>query len=65
MDGTRQYHPKRGNSGPETHTWFVLTYKWMLATKYRMIMLQSIYSKKLSNEASREDCESHLEGELK
>jgi hypothetical protein len=35
---------------------YVLTYKWILAVKYRINMLQSIDSKKLSNkEGPREE----------
>ena len=38
------------------HSWYVLTYKWMLAIKYRITMLQSTDPKKLSSqEGPKED----------
>ena len=44
------------NPEPERHVWYVLTYKWTLAIKGRITMLQSIDPKKLSNkEILRED----------
>ena len=36
MDGTRKYHPERGNSdkgNPKGHAWYILTNKWILAKK--------------------------------
>ena len=37
-------------------TWYILTYKWTLAIKYRTTTLQSTDPKKLSNkEGPRED----------
>ena len=36
MDGNRKKnHPKSGNLGPERQTWYILTYKWMLALKVK------------------------------
>ena len=33
---------------PLGHAWYVLTYKWILAIKYRILRLQSTDPKKLS-----------------
>jgi hypothetical protein len=45
MDGTRKYHPERGNSDPNGHACpflLVLTNKWILTTKkYRIPKIQS------------------------
>jgi hypothetical protein len=35
MNGTRKFHPERGNSTTKEHTWYVLTDKWILAQKLR------------------------------
>ena len=40
---------EQGNPDPERHTWYVLTYKWMLVIKYRLTMPQITNPKKLSN----------------
>jgi hypothetical protein len=56
MDRTRKYYPERGNPYPERHTWYLLTYKWILAIKYRIPMLYSTDPNKLSNKKDeRED----------
>jgi hypothetical protein len=36
MDGTRKYNPESGNPDPKGYTWYVLTYKWIAAIKYRI-----------------------------
>ena len=36
-------------SEPKVHAWYVLTYKWILAIKYRITILQSIDPKKPNN----------------
>ena len=33
MDGTRHYHPERGNSDPKGHAWHIFTNKWILVIK--------------------------------
>ena len=54
MDGTRKYHPEWGN--PAGHAWNVLPYKWTIAIKNRITMLQSTDPKKPNNkEGPRED----------
>jgi hypothetical protein len=30
MNGTKKYHPERGNTDPKEHTWYAVTNKWML-----------------------------------
>jgi hypothetical protein len=37
-----KYHPEWGKPDPEKHTWYVLTYKWTLAIKYRITDLQNV-----------------------
>ena len=32
MNGTRKYHPERGNPITKEHTWCALTDKWILPT---------------------------------
>jgi hypothetical protein len=49
IDGTIKYHPECSNPDPETQTWYVLTYQWILVIKYRITMLQSTDPKRLSN----------------
>ena len=46
MEGTIKYQPKWCNPDPKGHTWYVLTYKWILVIKYRITMLQSTDPKK-------------------
>jgi hypothetical protein len=36
MDGTRKYHPEGNNSDTKVYALYVLTNKWILATKYRI-----------------------------
>jgi hypothetical protein len=48
-DGTIKYHPEWGNPDTERHTWYAFTYKWILAIKFLITMLQSTDPKKLSN----------------
>jgi hypothetical protein len=56
MDRTRKDYCQRGNPDSEMHAWYVLTYKWILAVKQRLTMLQPLDPKKLSNnERSRWD----------
>jgi hypothetical protein len=33
MDGTRKYHPEKGDPITKEHTWYALTDKWILAPK--------------------------------
>jgi hypothetical protein len=55
IDRTRKY-PECGNPDPERHAWYIFTYKWTLAIKYRITLLQSTDPKKLRNkESSGED----------
>ena len=55
-DGTKKHHPEWGNSDPKGHAWHVLSYKWILAIKYSILMLHSPDPKKLNNkEGPRED----------
>jgi hypothetical protein len=37
------------NAIPKEHIWYVLTYKWILAIKYRIPMLHSTDVKKLNS----------------
>ena len=39
MDGTRKYL-ERGNPDTKGYAWYILTYKWILAIKSRIPMLQ-------------------------
>jgi len=41
MDGIRKDHPEGGNPDPERQTGYVLTYKWILAIKYRITIQKS------------------------
>ena len=40
MDGSRGYHPKRGNQTTKEHAWYALTDKWILAQKLRIPRIQ-------------------------
>jgi hypothetical protein len=40
MDGSRKYHPERGNIDMNRHTWYVLTDKGILSQKLRKSMTQ-------------------------
>jgi hypothetical protein len=46
MGGNRKYHSECGNPDPKRHAWYALMYKWILAIKYRILMLQSTDSEK-------------------
>jgi hypothetical protein len=35
MDGSRKYHPERGNPVSKEHTWYALSDKWILTQKLR------------------------------
>jgi hypothetical protein len=59
MVGTRKYHPECGNPDTKGLAWYVLTCKWILATKYRIPKVHSTDLKKLRM------LESHLEGGVK
>ena len=47
MDGSRKYHPGRGNLVRKEHTWSSLTDKWILSQKLRMPKIQFIDHMKL------------------
>jgi hypothetical protein len=53
LEGTWQYHHEWGNTDPKWHAWYVLTYKWILAIKYRIPMPCSADPKKLSKKEGR------------
>jgi hypothetical protein len=40
MDGSGGYHPEWGNPITKEHTWYALTYKWILAQKLRIPKIQ-------------------------
>ena len=49
-------HPENTQSKKDTHRRNIITYKWILAIKYRITMLQSTEPKKLNNkDGSKED----------
>jgi hypothetical protein len=53
MDGARNI---LSDITQNQYAWYVLTYKWILAIKYKITSLQSTYPKKSNNrEGSRED----------
>jgi hypothetical protein len=43
------------NSDPKGHAWFELTYKGILAIKYRLTMLRSSDPKKPNNESTNDN----------
>ena len=48
--------PESGSTYPEEHTWYLITYKGILAINYRTAMLQNTDPKELSNkENQRQD----------
>ena len=49
MDGTRKYHPERGNSDPKGHAWHLLTNKLILVKKYRISRTQFTDLKTVNN----------------
>ena len=40
MDRTITYHPKGGNPIAKEHTWYALTYKWILAQNLQITRIQ-------------------------
>ena len=40
MDGTLKYHSELGNSVTKEHTLCALTYKWIVAQKFRIPQIQ-------------------------
>jgi hypothetical protein len=52
MDGTRKYHPEWGNPDPKVHTWYILTYKWLLVIMYRIPTTHSTGGNKLNKKDS-------------
>ena len=52
MDGSRKYHPERGNSVTKDHTWYILTNKWVLGKEHGIPTIQLTDHMKLKN---RED----------
>ena len=63
MGGTRKY-PECSN--PVTkHTWYVLTYKWILGKKLGIPMIQLTDHMKLKKKAKVWMLQSFLEGETK
>jgi hypothetical protein len=56
MEGKRKYHPEWSNPDPKGCARYLFTYKWILAIKNRISLLQCTDPKKLNNkEGSRED----------
>ena len=51
----RKKEKKRIIPDPERHAWCILTYRWILAVKYRITMLKSTDSKNLSNKEGQEE----------
>jgi len=37
MHGTRKYHPECGNQVAKEHTWYTLTYNWLLAKSLKCL----------------------------
>jgi hypothetical protein len=52
MDGSRKYHPGRGNLVRKEHTWYALTDKWLLAQKLRIPKIKFTDHIKLHNKHS-------------
>jgi hypothetical protein len=40
MDGTRKYHPEKGNPITKENTWYALTDKWLLVQKLGIPKIQ-------------------------
>jgi hypothetical protein len=57
MDGTIKKDPEWGNSDPERQIWYVLSYKWILTIKERIVMLQSTDSERLTNKEDLRGCQ--------
>jgi hypothetical protein len=49
MDGTRKYHPERGNSDPKGQAWHLLTNKLIIVKKYRISRTQFTDLKTVNN----------------
>jgi hypothetical protein len=47
MDGTIKYYPEGSNPITKEQTWYELIYKWILAQKFRIPMIQFTDNKKL------------------
>jgi hypothetical protein len=45
MNVTSEYYPECGNPEPKGHPQYVLTDKWILALKYRILMTNTTYPK--------------------
>lgn len=66
MDETGKDHSEWGNSDPEGIACYVVTVNALLLIEYKMTMLQSKFSNKLSNNRTKgKVIESHSEEEIK
>jgi hypothetical protein len=66
MSGIRKYHPEQGNPDPKGHAWYVLTDKWILDKKYRILMIKLTDHMKFNKkEGPREDASISLRRENK
>ena len=50
MDGTRKYHPGRGNSDPKEHACYVLTDKLILVKNWKIFRIQPTNHKKCNKQ---------------
>ena len=50
MDGTRKYHPERGNPITKEHTWYAIADKWILTQKLGIPKIQFTDHMKLPQE---------------
>ena len=48
INGARKYHSEWCNLDPKGHAWYVLTDKWILAKKYRLLLIYPTDPKKLN-----------------
>jgi hypothetical protein len=55
MDGTRKYHPELGNPITNEHTWYhgILTDKWILAQKLRILKIKFTEQMKLKRRKTK------------
>jgi hypothetical protein len=53
MDGTRKYHPERGNPITKEHTWYALSEKWILSQKLGVPKVQFTDHMKLKKKEDR------------
>jgi hypothetical protein len=56
LDGIGKHHPgpiEPTQTQKDIHTLYILTYKWILTMKYRITMLQTTDTKKLSDKYGR------------